>query len=246
MPAISATNAAGQSGLGFNTLIYVWGACLYATALVLANVTGVKLFKMEILLPGFGPVLIEHTAGMLAFPITFVLTDLLNEYFGARATRHVVYMAFAMAVLAFGVIGLARALPTLEGIPGTASAAAFDEVFGSASLMYVASVIAFLLGGLLDVFLFGLIKRLTAGRYIGIRATLSTVISQLFDSFLVTVLFFSLLPALLGMAVAPWAFVLKTALTGYILKFVLAILLTPVIYLGRALAERSGLRALPA
>jgi len=226
-------------------LIYAAGACVYATALVVANVIGVKLFRFELPLAFLGSVPVEHTAGMLAFPITFVLTDLLNEYYGRRATRRVVYLAFLMACLAWLLVAAARALPVLEGVPGTADEASFEVVFGSASLMYVASIIAFLIGGLLDVFLFGVLKRLTGGKHIWLRATGSTVVSQVLDSLLVTGLFFSLLPALLGQPVLDAAHVLQIALTGYVLKFVLAVLLTPAIYLGRWVVARQGLVPLP-
>lgn len=225
-------------------VLYVAGACVYATALVVANVIGVKLFRFELPLGLLGNVPVEHTAGMLAFPITFVLTDLLNEYFGRSATRRVVYFAFLMACLAGLLVWAARGLPVLEGVPGTADAASFEVVFGSASLMYVASVLAFLLGGLLDVSLFGVLKRLTGGRHIWLRATGSTVVSQFFDSLMVTGLFFSLLPALLGQPVLDPAHVVQLALTGYVLKFVLAVLLTPVIYLGRWAVARQGLTPL--
>jgi uncharacterized integral membrane protein (TIGR00697 family) len=225
--------------------LYVAGACLYVTALVVANVIGVKLFRFEFPLGGLGTLPVEHTAGMIAFPITFVLTDLLNEYYGRPATRRIVYLAFLMACLAWLLIAAARALPVLEGVPGTADDASFEQVFGSASLMYVASVLAFLLGGLLDVFLFGVFKRLTGGRHIWLRATGSTVVSQFFDSLVVTALFFSILPALLGEPVLDVAHVLQIAFTGYVLKFVLAVLLTPVIYLGRWAVARQGLEPLP-
>lgn len=243
-PAVASTEL-DRAVLTPGVTLYAFGACCYVTALVMANIIGVKLFHFDLALPGVGTLAVEHTAGMLAFPITFVLTDILNEYYGPRATRRVVYFAFLMALMAFALIAAARALPILEGIPGTATDQGFEEIFGSASLMYVASITAFLLGGLLDIFIFGVVKRLTHGRYIWLRATGSTVLSQLFDSFIVTSLFFTVLPGLLNLPVAGWGFVLQTALTGYVLKFVLAIALTPAIYLGRVVAERAGLAPEP-
>ena len=137
-------------------------------------------------------------------------------------------------------------MPILEGVPGTATQESFETIFGSASLMYVASLVAFLVGSLLDISLFGLFKRLTGGRFIWLRATGSTVVSQLFDSFVVTFLFFIGLPLLTGADHAPLGFTLATALTGYVLKFVIAVALTPFIYAGRALIQRGlGLRPLP-
>ena len=94
--------------------------------------------------PAFGQLIgVEHTAGMVPFPVTFLLTDLLNEYYGKKAARRIAYLAFAMGALAFGFVALARALPILEGVPGTATQESFETIFGSASLMYVASLVAF-------------------------------------------------------------------------------------------------------
>lgn len=226
--------------------IYIWLAAIFVTCLVLANIIGVKVFRFE--LP-IGPwdIPIEHTMGMLPFPITFLLTDLINEYYGKKGARRVVYIAFAMAALAFILIAISRAVPIREGIPGTATQAAFENIFGAAALMYIASLIAFLCGSLLDIVLFGFFKRLTGGKMIWLRATGSTVISQLFDSFVVTFTFFLFIPLLLGMETKAVGWIFGTALTGYILKFVLAVLVTPFIYLGRwMIREWFGLRPLPA
>lgn len=214
--------------------VYFWLTAVFVTCLVMANVLGVKLFSFNTgFTMGDGPFRIEHTVGMLPFPITFLLTDLLNEYYGAKAARRVTYVGFAMALLAFLLISVARRMPTLEGIPGTADSASFEVVFGSATLMYLASLVAFVLGSLLDIFVFGVFKNLTHGKLIWLRATGSTVISQLFDSFIVTWLFFWMFPILLGKDHATWEFVLKTAATGYVLKFFIAVGMTPVIYAGR-------------
>ncbi|MBI5853469.1 MAG: queuosine precursor transporter [Planctomycetes bacterium] len=226
--------------------VYLWLAAVFVTSLLLANILCVKLFLFHVELPGLGTVPVEHTAGMLAFPVTFLLTDLLNEYYGRRGARRVALLAFAMAVLALLLISAARWLPIREGVPGTATASAFEQIFGSSQVMYVASLVAFLLGSFLDIALFGFFKRLTRGRLVWLRATGSTVISQVFDSLVVTWLFFRTFPQMLGLDVAEPGFVLRTAATGYLLKFALAIALTPVIYAGRAVLARAfGLVPLP-
>jgi queuosine precursor transporter len=225
--------------------IYLWLAAVFVTCLVLANVVGVKLFRVQIDLWG-AVVNVEHTAGLLIFPITFLLTDLLNEYYGKTGARRVTYLAFAMAALAFVLIWLSREIPILEGIPNTATALAYENIFGAASAMYIASIVAFLCGSLLDIFIFGLFKKLTRGRLVWLRATGSTVISQLFDSFVVCFIFFWFIPLLMGDDRPGVAWVVRTALTGYILKFVIAVALTPFIYLGRwTLREKFGLTPVP-
>ena len=234
-PPVQAAAAANQPfSPDVRTRLYIWLGAVFTTCLLLANILGVKLFSFgPIDLGLFRPFKVEHTVGMLPFPITFLLTDLINEYYGKRAARRMTYVAFTMAALAWFLIDLARRFPMLEGIPGTASRDAFENIFGAASLMYIASIIAFLCGSLLDISIFGLFKRLTGDRYVWLRATGSTVISQVFDSFIVTFVFFQGLPILLGKQPAGFDFVLATAATGYVLKFFIAILLTPFIYLGR-------------
>jgi queuosine precursor transporter len=225
--------------------VYLWLTAVFITCFLVANVIGVKLFRFEI--PIFGETIrVEHTVGMLSFPITFLLTDLLNEYFGKRAARRTTYVAFAMGALAFGIMYVARVMPILPGIPGTATQEAFENIFGAAALMYIASLGAFLVGSLLDIYLFVIFKRLTGGKLIWVRTTGSTIISQLVDSFAVTFLFFWLIPTMTGSPAASLEFVLGTALTGYVLKFVIAVVLTPAIYAGRwALSNWFGLVPIP-
>lgn len=230
--------------------VYLWLVAVNLTCLLVANIIGAKLFHLELDLAAVGlsaKIPVEHTMGMLPFPLTFLLTDLVNEYFGRRAARRMAYVSFAMAGLTWVLIYVARLFPTLEGIPGTATDAAFENIFGAAAVMYLASIIAFLLASLLDIYLFSLLKRLTGGRFVWIRTTGSTVISQVFDSLLVTFLFFFLLPRLMGNDSATLQFVLQTAATGYVLKFLIAVALTPGVYAGRwAIRRFFGLTPLPA
>ena len=237
------TNADAGGGEGAVTLlnrrakVYFVLAAINVTALVIANVIGVKLFVFDADL-GLGPFAIEHTAGMLAFPVTFLLNDLINEFYGRKAARFVAWMSFYMALFGFVLISVARALPTLEGIPGTADDKSFELIFGGSALMTLSSIVAFLFGSLLDIAVFGFFKRVTGGRFVWLRATGSTVVSQLFDSFIITILFFQVAQGLTGGVVAPVDFVVKTALTGYVLKFVIALILTPQIYFGRWIIRR--------
>lgn len=239
--------ALNPGAMDIGARVYLWLAAVFVTCLLLANIIGVKLFSFDLGIElGGKPFNLEHTTGMLTFPVTFLITDLLNEYYGKRGARRVTYIGFAMAALAYALIWISRQFPILE-VEGTATHAAYENIFGAAALMYIASIVAFLIGSLLDIFIFGVFKRLTRGKMVWLRATGSTVISQIFDSLIVTSLFFWVMPMLTGGKPQDFVWVLKTAATGYFLKFVLAVLLTPFVYLGRwTLREKFGLTPVPA
>lgn len=217
--------------------MYLWLAILFVASLLVADIVGIKLFRIPLPWPVFGFEAIEHTCGMITFPVTFLLTDLINEHYGARAARRVTWMGFAAATYVFAVINLAQAMPYLDA-PFNVRPAEFDAIFGSAKIMYVASLSAYLVGQMCDISVFGFFKRLTGERFVWLRATGSTLISQLIDSFVVTYLAFSLGRELFpdpANPPAPLAAIPDIAMTGYALKFVLAIAVTPLIYLGRRL-----------
>jgi uncharacterized integral membrane protein (TIGR00697 family) len=233
--------------------VYLWLTVLFVSSLLVADVLGVKLFRIPL---GFSFSLpwqdgeidaIQHTCGMLTFPVTFLLTDLLNEYYGKAAARRVVWIGFAAGGFAFLCINIALAMPHWD-VPFNVSKQAFADVFSSARVMYVASLAAYLVGSMADIWMFGWLKRLTGGRMVWLRATGSTVASQMIDSLVVTWLAFSVGRTLVegGGEPMPMGEVLKAAATGYLLKFVIALCLTPVIYAGRRVLEsRFGLVPLP-
>lgn len=236
--------------------VYLWLAGLFLSSLLIADIVGIKLFHLplpfKVTIPlGFTTLhfdAVDHTCGMLTFPVTFLLTDLINEYYGKRAARRLTYIGFAMAVYVFIVINIAQAMPYLDA-PYNVHKDHFNAIFGSAKIMYVASLSAYLVGQLSDIAMFGFIKRLTGQRFVWLRATGSTVISQFLDSFVVSYLAFSLGRQIFkdpGNPPAPIEDIPKIAITGYALKFVIAIALTPVIYGGRAFLHRAfGLQPLP-
>lgn len=247
----SGSDAGGTAAMGTPQVIYVWLTAVFVACLLVADVVGIKLFRLEFVAPrpdGTGGWGVEHTCGMLTFPVTFMLTDLINEYYGKRGARRTTYIAFAMAALAFAVMNIALAMPRLDK-PYNVSEEAFRAIFANARIMYVASLCAFLVGQLCDIAMFGVIKRLTGGRMIWLRATGSTLISQFVDSFFVSWIAFGIGRQMFpdpGTPPAPFDEILKIAATGYVLKAVLAVGITPVIYLGhRVLRTRFGMRPLP-
>lgn len=249
VPATANPPAADPHRLTHAQSVYVWLAGVSVASLVIADIVGIKLFSFPLPFPVFGLTAIEHTCGMLTFPVTFLLTDLINEYFGKRAARRVTYIGFAMAAYVFIVMNIAQAMPYLDA-PYNVSRSSFDAVFGSAKIMYVASLAAYLVGQLLDIAVFGKLKSLTRGRMVWLRATGSTVISQFIDSVIVSYLAFSLGRQLFpdpSSPAAPLSAIPAIALTGYALKFIIAIAITPLIYAGRAMLKHFfGLQPIPA
>jgi uncharacterized integral membrane protein (TIGR00697 family) len=160
-------------------LLYLWLAGLFVAALVVADLIGGKLFRVA------GR---DLSCGMLAFPITFVLTDVLNEFYGSRLTKRVTYLGLGAAALAFLVIFAALRLPASPESP--LSSADFNKVFGLSARLYIASLTAYILGQLMDIAVFASLRRLTGERYLWLRATGSTLVSQAIDTAVVSVVFY--------------------------------------------------------
>lgn len=234
--------------------VYIWLTAFFVACLLIGDIIGNKLFRFPlgftIPMPWIGDITaIQHSCGMLTFPVTFLLTDLINEYYGKKGARRVTWIGLTMGVFVFIVINIALAMPHWDA-PFNVPKEAFDTIFGSAKIMYVASLCAYIAGQLADIAIFGVLKRLTKGKAIWLRATGSTVISQMFDSFVVTYIAFglgrTLFPDPSNPAPMGFAEILRTAATGYTLKFVIAIAITPLIYAGHGIMKRwFGLTPMP-
>jgi hypothetical protein len=163
----------------------------------------------------------------------FLLTDLLNEFYGEKVVRRLSWITAVMIAFCFIIVTLAIALPAKE-IPNSSLAtnAQFNAVFGQAQMVIIGSISAFLLSQLMDVFVFHFIKSKTGNRFIWMRSTGSTLISQLIDTYVVLYIAF-VLPGNMSfsdyMSIAP---------TNYLLKIGIAISLTPMIYLGHYLIRK--------
>lgn len=206
-------------------MTFLWLAAIFLTCLLLANLTGSLLFCVATPL---GPTALL-SAGIIPFPVTFLLTDLLNEFYGQRAARLVTILGLAMSGLAYGLLCIARQLPVDPRSP--LAAGEFLHFSGLYTGMIAASLAAYLVGQLLDIHLFQVFRAWTRHRLLWLRAQGSTVISQLFDSLIVTlVAFWGQLP-LNAMG--------QLALSNYVWKVALVVLITPLLYLGHA-----GLRRL--
>ena len=198
---------------------FVFLTAVFVAALVTGDFIGGKFF----VLGGF-----QFSAGIIPFPLTFVLTDVVNEFYGKHGARRLTYAGLAAAVFVWAVINLALALPTSPDSP--IPDAVFRGAFGTSSRLYVASLTAYMIGQLLDITIFGALRRVTGHRFIWLRATGSTVLSQMIDSFTVSFVF------LVG--TRPLGFVFGNAVNNYLGKLAMAVLLTPLIYLGHAVFTR--------
>lgn len=231
--------------------LFLFLGAFFVTNAILAEFVGVKLFSLERTL-GLAPLSIQTlideplsfnlTAGVLLWPIVFVMTDIINEYFGERGVRRLSFLAVGMIAYAFlMVFGAIRLVPAdywrlreLEGGGTVDMQLAFQAVFGQGLWIIAGSIVAFLVGQVVDVLVFHWVKRRTGEKWIWLRATGSTLVSQLLDSFVVLWIAFGLNPAT-GWGVGR---IVSIGLVSYAYKFTMAIVLTPVIYLVHGVIER--------
>jgi uncharacterized integral membrane protein (TIGR00697 family) len=233
-------------------LFLILGGFFVANALI-AELMGSKLFSLEASL-GLQPLnlmLFGHpfsfnlTAGVLLWPVVFIMTDIINEYYGPKGVRFLSYLTAGLIIYAFIMFFIAIRLEPApfwakdyyRGVPD--SNRAFGGIFGQSQAIIVASLIAFLIGQILDVYIFHKIKKATGENRIWLRATGSTLVSQFVDSFVVLFVAFYVAPRIAGNA-QPWSFaqVMAICIGNYIYKFTVAVLLTPVIYLVHGWIER--------
>lgn len=227
----------------------------FITNALLAEFIGIKIFSLEQSL-GIPPITktifgfelgFELTAGVLLWPVVFVLTDIINEYYGMRGVRLLSLLSAVLISYAFVMVYFAiQLVPAVwwtgvnadMGIPDMNHA--FRAVFGQGLWIIAGSLIAFLIGQLSDVLVFQRLRKMTGEGRIWIRATGSTLVSQLIDSFVVLFIAFYI-----GQ---DWSMkqVLAIGLNNYLYKGFMALALTPVLvgvhllidrYLGHAQAE---------
>ncbi len=197
-------------------IVFIILTGIFITNAVVAELIGGKLIQI-------GPFVMS--IGILPWPVVFLTTDLINEYFGTKGVRKLSFITAGLIAYAFIILFLAIAVPAAKGI-SPVNDEQFYAVFGQSMWIIVGSIIAFLVSQLIDVTIFWYLKNKTGGEKIWLRTTGSTVISQLFDSFIVLGIAFWL-PGKIDFNTF-----ISSALTGYVFKLVLAIVLTPLIYLG--------------
>jgi len=223
------------------TKIFIFISAFFVANALIAECIGGKIFSLEKIF-GFPPsnftilgqkgLSFNLTCGVLLWPLEFVITDIVNEFYGPKAVRRISYTAVILISYAFLMFYLAIKIPPADfwitsgteiGVANMPNA--FNAIFGQGMWIILGSLTAFLVSQLVDVTVFHKIKKATGERKVWLRATGSTLISQLVDSFIVLFIAFKL-----GKGWS-WQLVLAICVVNYIYKFTMAIILTPLIYL---------------
>jgi len=239
------------------TKLFLGITAFFVANALIAETIGNKIFSLEKLF-GLQPVnftlfgqtglSFNLTCGVLLWPLEFVMTDLVNEYFGPKAVRRISYTAVILIAYAFLMFYFSMGVPPAdfwyttavkEGVPDMSKA--YNSIFGQGMWIIFGSITAFLVSQIVDVTVFHKIKKITGEKRIWLRATGSTMISQLVDSFIVLFIAFKI-----GKGWS-WQLVLGICIMNYIYKFTMAVILTPVIiivekqiekYVGSATAKK--------
>ena len=228
--------------------LFIALAAFFCVNAVLAEFIGVKIFALEDTL-GIAPFewnlfgqtgSLSFTAGTLLWPMVFILTDTINEFFGRRGVKFISWVAVALIVygflFAFAAIALAPAdwwvtAAQSQGVPDYQKA--FAAIFGQGMWTIAGSIVAFLLGPLIDVSVFHRIRNATGEKHVWLRATGSTAVSQLVDSFVVLYIAF-----VLGPQKWPTSLFLAVSSVNYLYKMLAAIAMIPLLYLMRHAIRR--------
>ncbi|HEY9117132.1 MAG TPA: queuosine precursor transporter [Roseivirga sp.] len=224
---------------------------IFITNALIAELIGGKIFSAEMTLgfepldiPLFGDFLLQFnlTAGVVLWPVVFITTDIINEYFGKKGVRRITFITVGLIAYAFLVIFIAMKLVPAEfwlnvnaidsnGEPFNINYA-FEKVLSQGLNIIFASLVAFVIGQFVDVYVFQKLRKITGKNKIWLRATGSTLVSQLIDSFVVLIVAFYIL--------GPWSItqVMAVGVTNYIYKFLIAVMLTPILYVAHYLIDR--------
>lgn len=225
------------------TKLFLGITAFFVANALIAECIGGKIFSLESVF-GFAPMNLtlfgesglafNLTCGVLLWPLEFVITDIVNEYYGPKAVRRISLIAVALISYAFIMFYLAMSAAPASfwveskmqnGVPSMQLA--FEAIFGQGMWIIIGSIIAFMVSQLIDVTIFHQIKKRTGDKMIWLRSTGSTVVSQLVDSFVVLIIAFKI-----GNGWS-WSTVLAVGVVNYMYKFTMAIVLTPLIHLIR-------------
>lgn len=204
--------------------IYFILSGLFICSLVVSNLIFQKFFywypfgDIEI----FGAKLFEVSVGILPYPITFLVTDIISEIYGKKKANQVVTNGIFASVFSLGIIFIANHVPAMEGSP--VNDALFTKVFGQTALAVLASMLAYLAAQYIDIHIYHFWKKTTQGKKLWLRNNFSTMTSQAVDTFTVLLL-------LCSFEILPWNVFGKLFISGFAFKVFIAIIDTPIMYL---------------
>lgn len=206
------------------TTLYTILTSIFLSALILAEITGSKLVQHAVA----GNIVFTMTMGVIPFPITFIVTDIINEYYGRKGIRFVTFIGMGMILMVLLILQLDMMIPAAAISPVTDEI--FNSVFRASGRIIVGSLTAYLIGQMIDIYVFHFIRERTGERFLWLRATGSTFVSQFIDSFVV------LFIAFYGQLTAEQ--IVGVGTTNYIYKFIIATAITPVLYLVHRVIDR--------
>lgn len=202
---------------------------VFVSCLLVGDIIGGKLVQTHVFGQAF-----TLTVGMIPFPVTFLLTDVLNEFYGKRAARFVTMVGFGTALLAYLVIYLAAAIPIAPIAQQSdwtgVTEQAFENVFLGSQRMILASLTAYMVAQFADIGTFHLLKRLTGNQLLWVRATGSTIISQFIDTVVIS--------GVAWIGILGPRDIVNIVVSSYAVKVLIALGLTPLVYLLHAVVER--------
>ncbi|WP_323788487.1 queuosine precursor transporter [Psychroserpens sp.] len=204
--------------------IYLFLAALFITSLVVSNLIFQKFFywypfNVEI----FGAKLFEISVGILPYPITFLITDLISEIYGKKRANQVVVAGIFASVFSLLIILVSDSVPAIPKSPVQDDL--FSTVFGNSAIAVFASMTAYLFAQFIDIQIYHFWKRLTKGKHLWLRNNFSTWCSQFVDTFSIVFL-------LCSFEILPWSSFKGLLISGFLFKVLVAALDTPFLYLG--------------
>lgn len=214
-------SSAGIDVANRRDVVYLGLAGFFVTNAILGEVTGGKLFSL-------GP--FTMSIGVIPWPVVFITTDLINEYFGRDGVRRLTFMTIGLIAYAFIILYVAILVPAASFSPVTDGQ--FQAVFGQSLWIIAGSIIAFGISQLVDVGVFWLVRHKTGGKHLWMRATGSTLVSQLIDSIVIIGIAFWL-P---GKIKTEEFFIVAGA--NYSYKMLIALAVTPLLYIGHSIIDR--------
>ncbi|WP_262733529.1 queuosine precursor transporter [Gaetbulibacter sp. NE] len=210
--------------------IYLLLAALFITSLVVSNLIFQKFFYWyPVDVSVFGTKLFEISVGILPYPITFLITDLISEIYGKKRANQVVVTGIFASVFSLLIIFAANSVPATFW--SYVDDALFSKVFGNSAIAVCASMMAYLFAQFIDIQIYHFWKRLTKGRHLWLRNNFSTWFSQFVDTFTVLML-------LCSFDIIPWENFKGLLVAGFLFKVLVALFDTPFLYLGVYLFKR--------